>query len=197
MTHDQEVLNVQGSGEAEHPKTHHLPRSKRPTMRLLRFEMLETRRLMAGDLQLNVPITIADLLSPTAREFGENTLPATDVAGDLPTGSVLNAAAPWTGASSSPFHGPSIGPTHTPSLEAGVLGNFAQLWRGSYGAITDITQENEKPADKEQPERPQAGLDVDEVLDVLVANRIPKIGVISDAAFADETTFLDEPVAIG
>jgi len=158
----------------------------RAKCRLLRFEMLETRRLMAADLQFNLPVDILATLSPSVQAFGVNTLPATDVPGSLPDGSVLSAAAPWTGAASAAFHGPSVPPLHTPSLEAGVLGNFAQLWRGSYGAVTPVPPASDTTTTT--PEKPQALIDIDEeLLDAIVVNHAPMIGLVSHAPAAGDS----------
>jgi hypothetical protein len=161
--------------------------TRRVKCRLLRFEMLETRRLMAADIQFNLPVDILATLSPGIQAFGVNTLPATDVPGALPDGSILAAAAPWTGAASAAFHGPSVPPLHTPSLEAGVLGNFAQLWRGSYGAVTPVPPASDDTTTT--PEKPQASINIDdEMLDAIVVNHAPMIASVSHAPSVEDSS---------
>jgi hypothetical protein len=180
------LLGEQNSDAAHDRKQRIATHTHRARRRLLRFEMLETRRLMAADVQFNLPVDILATLSPSIQAFGVNTLPATDVPGALPDGSVLSAAAPWTGAASAAFHGPSIPPLHTPSLEAGVLGNFAQLWRGSYGAVTPVPPGSDNTT--KTPENPQASVNIDdEVLDAIVVNHAPMIGLVSHAPAAGES----------
>jgi hypothetical protein len=174
------LLGEQKSDAAHDRKQRFTSHNHRLRSRLLRFETLETRRLMAADVQFNLPVDILATLSPSVQAFGVNTLPATDVPGALPDASVLSAAAPWTGAASAAFHGPAVPPLHTPSLEAGVLGNFAQLWRGSYGAVTPVPPGSDDTT--KTPEKPQASVNIDEeVLDAIVVNHAPMIGLVSQA----------------
>ncbi|HEY2838775.1 MAG TPA: hypothetical protein VGJ26_06490 [Pirellulales bacterium] len=171
-----DFVNEHDTADTDNPKKHLKNRGHRAKERLLRFELLESRRLMAGDtVQFGIPGS--DLVAtPGEQTFGVNALPATDIPNDLPNGTILATALPWMVAdgSMSFVPGGAAGVAlRTPSLEAGVLGNFAQLWRGSYGAITEVPKPPQE--DVTTPETPQAGLqldlDIEDVLTVLATNR--------------------------
>jgi hypothetical protein len=128
------------------------------------FTVVTTNILPTGGAGDIVP---GQINGPTS--YGTNTLPATDVPGDLPSNSVLAAATPWTGADAAAFRGSSI-QLRTPSLEAGVLGNFAQLWRGGggYGGPDLIPPPDEE---KKDDDTPKSTRDLEAILDAIVMGR--------------------------